>query len=156
MSLKILRIIAVASALAIGAASALAQQAPAKPAVESKDPVAQAPDSGRVMIEIYRIAPGQHEAFLRALARYDEVNVAAGLPPRQLYVHSDGASWDFLLIQPAEYPPGAGEKVAAAAEKLGMARGVRFFLEIRQFIAEHTDTLARGPTTAKDYLALMD
>jgi len=31
----------------------------------------------------------------------DEANRRAGLPPRQLFVHSDGASWDFLLIQDA-------------------------------------------------------
>jgi hypothetical protein len=110
----------------------------------------------RVMVEIYHIAPGQHQAFLRFIARFDEVNAAAGLPPRQLYVHSDGASWDFMLIQPAEYPPGADERVAAAAKRLGVPGGAKFFLEIRHYIAEHTDTVARGPTTAADFLALLD
>ena len=27
----------------------------------------------------------------------------AGIPPRELYVHQDGADWDFMLIQNAEY-----------------------------------------------------
>ena len=59
----------------------------------------------RMLVEIYHIAPGQHTAFLVAIAKYDEANRIAGLPPRQLYVHSDGASWDFLFIQPARLHP---------------------------------------------------
>ena len=51
-----------------------------------------AADVPRMVVEIYRIAPGQHTAFLEAIAKYDEANRIAGLPPRQLYVHSDGAS----------------------------------------------------------------
>src|SRR5207249_9953359 len=50
----------------------------------------------RMLVEIYHIAPGQHTAFLEAIAKYDQANRMAGLPPRQLYVHSDGASWDFM------------------------------------------------------------
>jgi hypothetical protein len=51
-------------------------------------------------VEIYRIAPGQQEAFLKFIALCDGANRQAGLPPRQLFVHEDGADWDFLLIQP--------------------------------------------------------
>lgn len=59
----------------------------------------------KVDVEICHIAPGQQEAFLRFIARCDDVNRAVGLPPRQLYVHSDGADWDYRLIQPAGTPP---------------------------------------------------
>ena len=111
---------------------------------------------GRKLVEIYRIAPGQHEAFLRAIARCDEANRRAGIPPRQLYVHSDGASWDFLLIQDAEYPEGKGEAVGKAWKELGLPSGPRFFVEFRSFILEHTDTFASGPTTAADWLATLD
>ena len=118
----LLRTFAFSLTLALAAGPAMTQQASS--GKDAAAPTAPA-ESGRVLVEIYHIAPGKHEAFLRSIARYDEVNAAAGLPPRQLYVHSDGASWDFLLIQPAEYPPGAGERVAAAAKRLGVPSGAR-------------------------------
>src|SRR5437870_13337324 len=77
----------------------------------------------KMLVEIYHIAPGQHTAFLEAIAKYDEANRMAGLPPRQLYVHSDGASWDFMLIQPAETPPDKAAALDAAWEKLGLPTG---------------------------------
>lgn len=107
----------------------------------------------RQIVEIYRIAPGQHEAFLKFIAKTDEANRLVGLPPRQLYVHSDGADWDFMLIQPAETPPDKAAALDAAWEKVGLPSGADFFLEIRKFIAVHTDTFVKGPTTAKDFLA---
>jgi hypothetical protein len=133
----------VAALLASGAALAAPAPAPAsKPA-----PVPS------MMIEIYRIAPGQHEAFLEEIARYDEANRRAGLPPRQLYVHSDGADWDFILIQPAKTPPDKAAALDKAWEEMKLPSGVDFFLDYRRFIAEHSDTVASGPTTAADYLA---
>ena len=42
----------------------------------------------------------------------------AGLPPRQLYVHQDGAAWDFMLIQPASTPPDKSEALDAAWQGL--------------------------------------
>src|SRR5438132_6194085 len=107
----------------------------------------------RMLVEIYHIAPGQHTAFLEAIAKYDEANRMAGLPPRQLYVHSDGASWDFLFIQPAETPPDKTAALNAAWEKLGLPSGADFFLSFRQYIASHEDTFVLGPTTAADFLA---
>jgi len=107
----------------------------------------------RMVVEIYHVAPGQHTAFLEAIAKYDEANRMAGLPPRQLYVHEDGASWDFMLIQPAETPPDKVAALNAAWEKLGLPTGADFFLSFRQFIASHEDTFVSGPTTASDYLA---
>jgi hypothetical protein len=112
----------------------------------------QPPPVPRKLVEIYRIAPGQHRAFLEAIARYDEANRMAGLPPRELYVHSDGASWDFLLIQPAQTPPEKAAALDAAWDKLGLPSGADFFLDFRRHVAEHTDTFVLGPTTAADYL----
>ncbi|MHB8798629.1 MAG: hypothetical protein ACYDBY_09235 [Thermoanaerobaculia bacterium] len=111
---------------------------------------------GRKLVEIYRVAPGRHETFLRVIARLDEANRRAGLPPRQLFVHSDGASWDFLLIQDAEYPEGKGEAVGKAYREMGLPTGPRFFTEFRSLLLEHTDTFAKGPTTAGAYLAELD
>jgi len=107
----------------------------------------------RMLVEIYHVAPGQHTAFLEAIAKYDEANRIAGLPPRQLYVHDDGASWDFMLIQPAETPADKAAALKAAWEKLGLPTGADFFLSFRQFIASHEDTFVSGPTTAADFLA---
>ena len=107
----------------------------------------------RMLVEIYHVAPGQHTAFLEAIARFDEANRIAGLPPRQLYVHEDGASWDFMLIQPAETPADKAAALNAAWEKLGLPSGADFFLSFRQYIASHEDTFVNGPTTAADYLA---
>jgi membrane-bound lytic murein transglycosylase B len=111
------------------------------------------PEPPQKLIEIYRIAPGQHEAFLQMIAMYDEANRMAGLPPRELYVHQDGASWDFLLIQPAETPPEKKDALAAALKKV-MGNKKHFF-EFRKFIAEHTDTFASGPQSAAEFLARM-
>ena len=106
-----------------------------------------------MLVEIYHIAPGQHTAFLEAIAKYDEANRIAGLPPRQLYVHDDGASWDFMLIQPAETPADKAAALKAAWEKLGLPTGADFFLSFRQYISSHEDTFVNGPTTAADFLA---
>ncbi|HYS55950.1 MAG TPA: hypothetical protein VER58_19490 [Thermoanaerobaculia bacterium] len=46
--------------------------------------------------------------------------------PRQLYIHDDGASWDFMLIQPAETPPDKAAVLKAAWEKLGLPTGADF------------------------------
>ncbi len=105
------------------------------------------------LVEIYKIVPGQQEAFLRFVAKLDAVNQSVGLPPRELYVHSDGAAWDFILIQPAKTPP---EKAAAYDEawaKSGLPSGADFFFEVRRFIVDHSDTFAKGPITAADFLA---
>jgi hypothetical protein len=111
------------------------------------------PAAPRALIEIYRIAPGQHEQFLRMIARADEANTMAGLPPRQLYVHQDGADWDFILIQPAKTPPEKADALDAAWTKLGLPSGPDFFIEFRRFIAEHSDTFAEGPTSAAAWLS---
>ena len=108
------------------------------------------------MIEIYHIAPGKHVEFLKLIALYDEANRQAGLPPRELYVHSDGGSWDFLLIQNENVEPAKEALRDAALKKLGAPTGAKFWIAIRQTISEHTDTVATGPTTAGDWLKKLD
>ena len=131
------------AALALcGAAPATAQQ------------VAPAPQ--KMLVEIYRIAPGQHEAFMKMIALFDEANRRAGLPPRQLYVHQDGADWDFMLIQPAETPDGKEKALADAYKALNTPSGPSFFVKFRAFIAEHSDTFVSGPTNAADWLKKLE
>lgn len=137
--------------LIAAAAASLALAAAAAPPASAS---AQAtPKPSRMAVEIYRIAPGQQEAFLRLIALYDQANHAAGLPPRQLYVHQDGADWDFLIIQPEDTTPEQDRRVDAELKRLGAPQGAKFFLEVRKFIASHTDTVASGPTTAADWLS---
>jgi hypothetical protein len=119
-------------------------------ALNAADAPAEVP---RKLVEIYRIAPGQHEAFLEFIARCDEANRRAGLPPRELYVHSDGAGWDFMIIQPASTPDDRRAALDKAWDELGLPSGADFFLQFRRFVAEHDDTFVKGPTTAADFLA---
>lgn len=112
-------------------------------------------DSKEMVVEIYRIAPGKHEEFLRQIALYDQANVEAGLPPRQLFVHQSGAEWDFMLLQPAHHSEEENEKLDAAFKKLGIPQGAKFFVAFRQLIAEHTDTNVEA-TTAAEYLRKLD
>lgn len=112
-------------------------------------------DSSEMVVEIYRIAPGKHEEFLRQIALYDRANAEAGLPPRQLFVHEGGASWDFLLLQPAHHTDEESAKLDAAFKKLGIPQGAKFFVAFRQLIAEHTDTNVVA-TTAAEYLKKLE
>lgn len=113
-------------------------------------------DPSQKVVEIYRIAPGQHVAFMRFIALCDQANKDAGLPPRQLYVHQDGAGWDFLLIQPADVTAEQSKALDAAYKRLKLPQGAKFFVAIRQFMLEHSDTFVSGPTTAADWLATLD
>jgi hypothetical protein len=112
-------------------------------------------DPTDMVVEIYRVAPGKHEEFLRQIALYDRANAEAGLPPRQLFVHQGGASWDFLILQPAHHSDEESAKLDAAFKKLGIPQGAKFFVAFRQLIAEHTDTNVEA-TTAADYLKRLE
>jgi hypothetical protein len=109
------------------------------------------PPSDTKIVSIYRAAPGHLEALLEWLAKQDEASRAAGIAPSQLYVHQDGASWDLLMIAP-ETTREQDRAADAAAAKMGLAAGPRRSLELRQHIAEHSDTFAAGPTTAAEWL----
>ncbi len=112
-------------------------------------------DSQDMVVEIYRVAPGKHKEFLLQIALYDKANAEAGLPPRQLFVHQGGASWDFLILQPAHHTDEESAKLDAAFKKLGIPQGANFFVAFRELIAEHTDTNVEA-TTAADYLEKLD
>ncbi len=55
--------------------------------------------------EIFKLAPGKHEAFLRKLAQWDQVSAAGGQPPTQIFIHEDGGDWDVLLFKPFPKTP---------------------------------------------------
>lgn len=109
--------------------------------------------------EIFKLAPGRHEQFVRDIARADEVAKAGGQPPIQLFFHDNGADWDVLMMKPARKikPTPEQEKAMDAKRKeLGMPSGPAYFIAIRENIASHTDTKTIGPVAAADWLAKLD
>lgn len=105
----------------------------------------------RAIVSLYHAAPGQQEALLRWLAQQDRVAAAAGVGRMQLYVHTDGDSWDYMGINPVT-TDAQDQAMDAAAKKMGIATGPRVPLELRKYISSHTDTYTIGPITAEQYL----
>ena len=130
--------------LAFAAATALAFAMPT---------VATAQEAPESIVSVYRIASGQQVAFLKWLAHQDEMAVAAGVAKSQLYVHSSGDSWDYVVIYP-QTTKAQDDAIDAVAKKMGM-NPRRGGLDLRKYISSHTDTMARGPTSAGDYLAFV-
>lgn len=130
--------------LAFAGAAALALSIPT---------VANAQVAGRSLVSIYHVAPGQHIGFLKWLDHQDQMAASAGVAKGQLYVHTDGDSWDYVVVYPVT-TEAQDAAVDAVATKMGMnpARGG---LELRKYISSHTDTFTRGPMTAGDYLKSM-
>lgn len=138
------QLIKLASAAAVGAIAAgsiVYAQAPAA--------------SPEQIVSLYRAAPGQQENLLRWFAQQNRVAVAAGVAPNQLYVHTNGDSWDYMSVAPVT-TPAQDDAVDAAAQKMGIMAGPRSGLELRKYVAWHTDTFTVGPVTAEQALARLD
>ncbi|MFN2420669.1 MAG: hypothetical protein ABR527_04740 [Gemmatimonadota bacterium] len=119
-------------------------------AVETRAQATTEPPTATV--SIYRVAPGQHLAFLEWIAGQEAVAREAGAPATTWYVHQDGDSWDFLGIAPE-----TSDEIEARIEELQRQRGGKYGfqagLEFRRHISYHTDTIAWGPTTIDEILA---
>jgi len=142
------------SALWIGLLAILAVSAAPAPPV--KDDGATWPEAE---IEIFKLAPGKQEAFIRKLAQWDEVSAAGGVGPTQMYVHEDGDEWDILLLKPfPKTPITAAQQAAmnAKAEQMGLKTGPAFWLEIRKNMASHTENKTNGPLSAAQWLSRLD
>lgn len=113
---------------------------------------AQAQQAGRAIVSIYRAAPGHQIELLRWLAEQDRIAAAAGVGPGQVYAHTDGDSWDYMVIFP-QTTPAQDDALDAAAKKMGLPYGPMVGIELRKHIALHTDTLVRGPMSASEMLA---
>lgn len=112
---------------------------------------AHAQNAGRAIVSIYHVAPGHQIAFLKWQDQQDRIAAAAGVPRGQLYAHTDGDSWDYMVINPV-----TTEAQDAALEAAGRRMGVNVMrggIELRQHITSHTDTFTRGPMSAAEYLA---
>lgn len=114
---------------------------------------AGSPQPPKARVALYRAAPGQQVALLKWLASQDRAAQAAGVPTGQLYAHTDGDSWDYLAIDPVT-TPAQDAAVEAAQKKMGLGTGPAQSLELRKYIAVHTDTFVIGPVSAAQYLAL--
>jgi len=112
---------------------------------------AQSASPPRAVISIYRAAPGHQEALLQWLAQQDRISTSVGLPAAQIYAHTDGDSWDYLMIAPAT-TDAQDQALDAAAAKMGLPSGPKVGLELRKHIASHTDTYVVGPLTAAQQL----
>jgi hypothetical protein len=111
-------------------------------------------ESARNIVSLYHCAPGQQVAFLHWLDSQNRVAAAAGIAPGQLYVHTDGDSWDYMVIYP-QTTPAQDNAIEAAGKKMGIEAGPHSSLDLRKVIASHTDTLVRGPMSPSDYLAFV-
>jgi ABC-type glycerol-3-phosphate transport system substrate-binding protein len=131
--------------LAIAAASALAFAIPS---------TASAQDAGQAIVSIYHAAPGHQVELLKWLAQQDRIAAAAGQPASQIYVHTDGDSWDYMMIAPAT-TQAQDDAFDAAARKMGLPAGPRAGIELRKHIQSHTDTFVRGPVSAAQILTAL-
>jgi hypothetical protein len=137
---QLMKYAAAAAAGALAAGSIAIAQAPAGPS--------------HMVVSLYRAAPGQQVALLRWLAQQDRIAQAAGQPAMQLYAHTDGDSWDYMGIAPVT-TEAQDEAMDAAAKKLGVTSGPRVSLELRKYIASHTDTYAIGPISPEQAVAAL-
>ena len=144
---------ALAGLAVTAAAPAVAQQAPA-----AAQPSADAPWP-EAWFEIFKLAPGKHEEFVRGIARSDEIAKAGGQPPTQMFFHENGGDWDVLLFKPVtNHKPTPAQQAAMDAKRkeLRMESGPAYFVRIRESIASHDDTKAYGPVSAEQWLARLD
>jgi hypothetical protein len=75
--------------------------------------------------------------------------------PSQIYVHTSGDSWDYLVINPMT-TPAEDDAIDAAAKKMGIVTGPKASLQFRTMIGSHTDTLSDGPMTAAEIIARIE
>jgi hypothetical protein len=112
---------------------------------------AQAADPPRAIVSIYHAAPGHQEMLLQWIAQQERVGASVGLAPNQIYAHTDGDSWDYLMIAPVT-TEAQDKAFDAAAAKMGLPSGPKAGLELRKHIQSHTDTFVVGPMTAGQML----
>ena len=108
--------------------------------------------------ELFKLAPGKTEAFIRSVAIWDQVSAAGGQPKTQLYLHEDGEGWDVMLYKPPRPTPTAAQNAAMAAKikELGLPTGPMYFLELRDMMADHAHLVMKGPQLSETWIAELD
>lgn len=112
-------------------------------------------EPARARVSLYRVAPGQHLAFLRYMATREELARQAGVDPIRLHAHLDGDAWDYLAIGPVTTAD-QDRRLDEAAAARGLKTGFAALVDFRDLIAWHTDTLVAGPSSAAELLALAE
>ena len=140
-------------AAALSLAPATAQPAPAAAPTTAK------PAWPEAWFEIFKLAPGKQEEFIRRIAQADEVSAAGGQPPVQLFFHENGADFDVILFKPVtgvEPTPAQQAAMTRKQKELGIPSGPAYFVHIRELVAEHSDSKTYGPLSAGQWLARLD
>lgn len=108
--------------------------------------------------ELFRLVPGQTEAFIRSVAIWDQVNAAGGQPKTQLYLHEDGEGWDVMLYKPPRAVPTPEQNAAMAAKmkELGLVGGPLFFIALREKVADHAHLVMKGPMLSEAWVAQLE
>lgn len=134
--------------------SALAQDKPA----EASAPAPANFEMTTGTFEMFRLVPGQTEAFLRSIAEWEKVSIAGGQQPSQVFLHAGGEGWDVMLYKPSrpKTTPEQSAAMKAKTRELGLPSGALFFLDVRNHIADHTHFEVSGPTTATEWLKELD
>ena len=126
-----------------------AAAAPAARAQAARSEMKQPPTA---VISLYRIAPGKQLDFLKWMAEGAAINKEAGVPADHWYAHTNGDSWDYLHVAP-DLSNEQQAKVDEVAKKHGRKTGFAASLEIRTFVAWHTDTFVMGPVSAAELVS---
>lgn len=108
--------------------------------------------------ELFRLVPGQTEAFIRSVAIWDQVSAAGGQPKTQLYLHEDGEGWDVMLYKPPRPAPTPEQNAAMAAKmkELGLVGGPLYFIGLREKVADHAHLVMKGPMLSETWVAELD
>jgi hypothetical protein len=126
-----------------------AAAAPAARAQAAKSEMKQPPTA---VVSLYRIAPGKQLDFLKWMAELAAINKEAGVPADHWYAHTNGDSWDYLHVAP-DLSSEQQAKVDEVAKKHGRKTGFAATLDIRAFVAWHTDTFVIGPVSAAELVS---
>lgn len=148
---------AIFSAAMLPFSPAFAQQS--TPPAAPPAPSAESEAWPEAWFEIFKLAPGKQEEFIRQIALGDQVYAAGGLPPTQLFFHETGADFDVILFKPSTGAQPTPEQFAAMTKKqkeLGLPSGPAYFIKIRELIADHTDSKTYGPLSAALWLGRLD
>ncbi|OHC99458.1 MAG: hypothetical protein A2885_22740 [Sphingopyxis sp. RIFCSPHIGHO2_01_FULL_65_24] len=135
-------------ALSLAAPVAAKEKAADPAAVEMTAPV----------FEMFRLVPGKTEEFIRDMAKWDQVSIAGGQPPTQLFLHAGGEGWDVLLYKPARPKPTPEQEaaMAAKAKQMGLPTGALYYVDVREKMADHVHFEGTGPLTAEQWVAQID
>lgn len=141
------------------AAAALPLPATAQQAPAATNAAAENAAWPEAWFEIFKLAPGKQEEFVRRIALADEVAAAGGQPPIQLFFHQDGADFDVILFKPVtgvEPTPAQEAAMEKKRKELRLPSGPAYFVDIRELVAAHTDSKTYGPLAAATWLAKLD